>query len=392
MTSGIKTTLSYMKEYARERGCELLSENEKLKVKERTSFLCPCGSVFETNFDKFRGGQIICNSCSRKKVGNAIRNSVSDVLEDISRTKYFVLSCEYTDAKERNIELYDSDGYRYRTSLVEIRGSIKNCGSLERFSNTNPYTIDNIRNWIKISKAPYELVNEEYVYAIKRTLLLRCSDCHSEWLTCWAAMMTGAGCPYCCGKKINNTNGFGYLYPELLEEWDFEKNEVSPFEISPHSHKLVYWKCKSCSFSWKTRTSKRIVENTGCPKCNFSKGEVAVENILTEKHVDYFAQQCFLDCKMKRKPMTFDFYIPSKNIVIEFQGEQHYRPIDFAGRGSEWAEKMYKENIARDNFKREYCKARGIKMVEIPYFMLDQIGDIIDTEVIGYGPESQTRI
>lgn len=57
------------------------------------------------------------------------------------------------------------------------------------------------------------------------------------------------------------------------------------------------------------------------------------------------------------------FYLTDYNLAIEYQGEQHYRPIDYFG-GKEKFEVQQK----RDNIKRDYCKNNNINLLEIPYY------------------------
>ena len=75
-----------------------------------------------------------------------------------------------------------------------------------------------------------------------------------------------------------------------------------------------------------------------------------------------------LDCKYKQ-PLPFDFYLPQKNICIEFQGEQHYKERSL----------YYSEDIViRDNIKKEYCKKNNIKLIIIPYTAIDNIPKFLD--------------
>lgn len=38
------------------------------------------------------------------------------------------------------------------------------------------------------------------------------------------------GCPYCTGQKVRKgINDFATLYPDLLKEWDWDKNSESGF-------------------------------------------------------------------------------------------------------------------------------------------------------------------
>ncbi|HZL09072.1 MAG TPA: hypothetical protein VFC65_03675 [Prolixibacteraceae bacterium] len=52
-------------------------------------------------------------------------------------------------------------------------------------------------------------------------------------------------------------------------------------------------------------------------------------------------------------PQRFDIYFSDLNIAIEYQGEQHFRPVDFGGKGEKFAKKQFQENLKRDNIKKE---------------------------------------
>jgi len=83
------------------------------------------------------------------------------------------------------------------------------------------------------------------------------------------------GCPYCAGKKtLEGDNDFKTWcllnqQEQLLKEWNYEKNDIQPFQISPHNNKKVWWKC-SLGHEWfssiGSRTSK--VRPSGCPYCS----------------------------------------------------------------------------------------------------------------------------
>ena len=66
-------------------------------------------------------------------------------------------------------------------------------------------------------------------------------------------------------------------------------------------------------------------------------------------------------------------YDLENNTVFEYQGQQHYYPVDFSGKGQCFAELEFNINVIRDNIKREYCKTNNIKMIEIPYWEYDNM-------------------
>ena len=87
-------------------------------------------------------------------------------------------------------------------------------------------------------------------------------------------------CPVCAGKKITRENSFATLYPEILKDWDYDKNTISPFNISPKSGKKIWWKCSVCGYNWETRISHRTQNKTGCPEC--SKNIISQKNQATD--------------------------------------------------------------------------------------------------------------
>ena len=93
-----------------------------------------------------------------------------------------------------------------------------------------------------------------------------------------------------------------------------------------------------------------------------SKGEQAVESWLIEHKIKYIKEFSYPDLKGDKNLLRFDFKIEQKDVVIEFQGEQHFRPVqDFGG------EENFIKQIKYDNLKREYCGKNMIKLIEIPY-------------------------
>lgn len=69
-------------------------------------------------------------------------------------------------------------------------------------------------------------------------------------------------------------------YPELMEEWDFEKNtKVDLKMFSKGSDEKFWWKCKNCGYIWRASISHRV-NGTNCPLCS-NKIVVEGENDLT---------------------------------------------------------------------------------------------------------------
>lgn len=114
------------------------------------------------------------------------------------------------------------------------------------------------------------------------------------------------------------------------------------------------------------------VNGVGCPKCSSSKGEVKIFNYLTENSVKFESQKKFENC-LNIKELQFDFYLPDYKICLEFDGRQHYQPIEFFGGN------LYHEKITfRDNIKNQYCIDNNIRLIRIPYYEFERIYEILD--------------
>ena len=112
----------------------------------------------------------------------------------------------------------------------------------------------------------------------------------------------------------------------------------------------------------------------GCRKCKTSHGGNYIKAILEENNIEYIFDWSDHDCIVKR-PLKFDFFIPDLNIIIEYDGIQHFEPSDFFG-----GEKAFKKLQKYDRLKNKWADKNGFKLVRVKY---DQdIDRVIDDEVI----------
>ena len=99
----------------------------------------------------------------------------------------------------------------------------------------------------------------------------------------------------------------------------------------------------------------------GCPNCCDSKGERDIKKILQEKKITYINEYTFEGCYLKKK-LRFDFFLPEKNICIEYDGMQHFKSVNYFG--GDTALKITKK---RDKIKNDFCDKNGIKLVRIKF-------------------------
>ena len=188
--------------------------------------------------------------------------------------------------------------------------------------------------------------------------------------------------------KCNACNSIGqYLIDNYGEDalekyWNYEKNgSLNPFEISRGSKKKVWIKCQENEEhgSYLIRCTHFTSMGNRCPICKESKGERKIREHLTKHNIEFIPQKTFSNLLgTGNKPLSYDFYIPSKNLLIEFQGIQHYEPRDFNNEGMKQAETNFEIQQEHDRRKRKYAQQNNIDLLEITYLEEDKIEEILD--------------
>ena len=104
-----------------------------------------------------------------------------------------------------------------------------------------------------------------------------------------------------------------------------------------------------------------INAKSGCPICNESKGEKAIARYLDNKNIQYIKEYKFNNCR-NIKPLPFDFYLHERNILIEYDGKQHYENVKHFG-----GKEAFKQRKINDAIKTKYCIDNNIKLIRIRY-------------------------
>mgnify|MGYP003563087095 CR=1 FL=1 len=99
----------------------------------------------------------------------------------------------------------------------------------------------------------------------------------------------------------------------------------------------------------------------GCGSCNESHGERTIARFLYENKLIFERQKYFKECK-NINPLPFDFYLPEHNTCIEFDGEQHFRPVLIFG-----GKTTYEKIKINDKIKNKYCLDNDIRLIRIKY-------------------------
>ena len=122
-----------------------------------------------------------------------------------------------------------------------------------------------------------------------------------------------------------------------------------------HTHVCII--CPKHGEFW--QTPSHHLNNEGCPMCNTSKLENEVENVLKTNNINFIFQYS----PNWANKFRYDFYLIESNIIIECQGEQHYYPVDFGGKGEEISKQNFKNNVENDIRKYNLAIENGCKIL-----------------------------
>lgn len=143
-------------------------------------------------------------------------------------------------------------------------------------------------------------------------------------------------------------------------------------------NKRIKITCKKHDISFYQRPASLFQNKESvCPKCksNISRGEKLILDFLNNYNIRYEYQYSFDDCKNVFK-LRFDFYLPTHNICIEFDGKQHFMTNSYANNDEE----LNKIKL-RDDIKNRYCETNNIKLIRIPYTQQKNISNILKYEL-----------
>lgn len=176
--------------------------------------------------------------------------------------------------------------------------------------------------------------------------------------------LKGNGCKF-CSQPCRDTESF----IRLSNERHGNKYDYSKSVYRTQNDKLIIICTRHGEFLQKPANHYHL--GRGCRRCGESKGELEIRKWLESKNIEFKKEHTFEDCVNLGK-LRFDFYLPGYNTCIEFDGLQHFRPIEQFG-GVEEFERVKQ----RDSFKNQYCLSKNIKLIRINYKNLKR-SDIVD--------------
>ena len=193
---------------------------------------------------------------------------------------------------------------------------------------------------------------DKVIYINNKTDVIITCDKHGDFKQRPDNHIAGAGCTNCNYKLSNN---------DFIEKCREIHNNRYIYDKTLYNGYRSYITIKCKKHGYFNQLARIHINGFGCPKCSESLGETKIYNFLVERGVSFERQKKFDDCKNINN-LKFDFFLPKYNMCIEYNGLQHYTPIDFFG-----GEESYKLQLKLDKIKLEYCNANNIKLLIISY-------------------------
>lgn len=270
-------------------------------------------------------------------------------------------------AYEEFVELLENEGYRL------VGEYVNNSAKVEIMCDKGHKYMVTPHNFKKGSRCPicsgkcsktakkdfYSLVESENYkligeYVNARTKIeIQCDKQHKYFVTP-NNFKIGFRCPICSGQHsetaklefIKQVEDEGY---KLIGEYANSSTKIE-LECSKHHRYFVQ------PYSFK--------KGHRCPHCNtISHGEELTRKILEEYRLGFEQQKKFDGLVgVNGGKLSYDFFV-ERYLLIEIQGEQHYKPLDLFG-----GEERFKQQQEHDRLKREFAINNGYKLLEIPYF------------------------
>ena len=259
------------------------------------------------------------------------------------------------------------DGYTWEikpNDLISGHGCPKCSGNIRK-------TTEEFINELKEVNGDIEVLGE-YVNN-KTKIKVKCRVDGYIWEMTPKHLLHKHGCPKCYNDKRGDD--LRKTHEQFVNELKAVNNNVEILGEYIDNKTKIKVKCKKCNHTWNATPNNLLTKCSGCPKCNISKGEKRIAKYLDSKNIKYKTQYRFKDCKNSRT-LPFDFYVPSLNVVIEYDGIQHYEIIDYFG-GLD----MFIYTKIHDTIKTIYCKENEIKLIRIPYWDFDNIEEILEKEL-----------
>lgn len=295
-----------------------------------------------------------------------------------NRSKFCSDSCMKASKKRQQEYSCDYCGrvFQVHTRKIEEKESGKRkfvlC-STECAKNIQKPTQEEVRK--AFSDRGYMMVSDQYISA-KIKIEYICSKHQAEGVQgiTYGNLINGFGCKYCGRERTTEARRLSFEDAKAV----FAKNNMTLCDQEyVNAETPLAYICNAHpekGIQYKTLGNAR---SQHCPYCRSSKGEKSIREFLNNSDIKYIEQKQFDDLLgLGGGKLSYDFFLPEFNILIEYQGEFH---IGVPELQSENALKTQQEH---DRKKREYARSHNIELIEIWYYEKDKTHEILSNKLL----------
>lgn len=223
------------------------------------------------------------------------------------------------------------------------------------------YNLDIFKNNVyKLTKDEYTVLGE-YINCHTK-ILMKHNICGNEYKVTPNHFIQGTRCPYCDKTKKLTIESFKQKVKDITND---EYTVLSDNYINNETKiKIRHNVCKNEYLV----APKNFLRTNGnrCPYCNRinkeSKAIKLIKNYLKTNNIKFIEEKRFKTCK-DINTLPFDFYLPDYDLLIEYDGKQHY-VID---NNSFFNEDYYNICHKHDEIKNNWCKDNNKDLLRIKY-------------------------
>lgn len=295
-----------------------------------------------------------CPECANEKRHKAMSRTHEEYIEEVKKINRDInILGVYINARTPILHKCKIDGYEWMSSpdnILKGQGCPKCAGNIKKTHEEYVQELSLINPNIEVVGC--------YINALT-PIIHKCMIHNTEWKVRPNDILCGKGCPICGLEKSGNSRLKTHI--QYTEELKLANKNIIAIEDYNGANTPILHRCLIDGCEWRA-TPHNILCGTSCPRCNESKGEKAIRKWLMERDIIYNSQKRFSDCYDKIT-LPFDFYLPDYNCCIEYDGIQHYEPIEYFG-----GENSFGYVQKHDKIKTEYCENNNIRLLRISYF------------------------
>jgi very-short-patch-repair endonuclease len=323
-----------------------------------------------------------CPECGKEKYYEKMANDTNFFISESIKLHGNVYTYDYTNYinnKTKVIVTCKLHGNfetspNHHLSKIRKHGCPK-CGRIKRGKKIR-ITFDEFINRIPKVLKKFRLYKSTF-FKLDKPMLFKCLKCNTKFLRKPTTML-----------KLNDTQ-----CPECYIEYrrDLYRSNTADFiakAIAVHGDKYDYtWVnyidqytdieifCNSCKKMFKQKPAVHLA-GSGCKRCRKTTGEHKVSDFLIENKIDFVEQYKITE---EHNRFRFDFYIPSINTLIEYDGHLHFIAVDFFG-----GEKTLQKQKRRDKLKNQLAKKHNYKLIRINYKSFYNLEEVLRKQLILY--------